>query len=72
MSGIAFMCQIMVGLAGPKNGSPAGTTKLGIPVQALQVKIVPKGASAPGSTFDSYFETYRYMGISDPRHISKG
>lgn len=45
-----------------KNGSPAGTTKLGIPVQALQVKIVPAGASAPGFTSDSYFETYRYMG----------
>ena len=49
-----------------KNGSPAGTTKLGIPVQALQVKIVPKGASAPGSTFDSCFETYRYMGYQTP------
>lgn len=51
-----------------KNGSPAGTTKLGIPVQALQVKIVPKGASAPGSTSDSYFETYRYMGYR-PRDL---
>lgn len=61
MSGIASTCQITDGLA-DQNGSPAGTTKLGIPVQALQVKIVPKGASAPGSTSDSYFETYRYMG----------
>ena len=55
-----------------KNGSPAGTTKLGIPVQAsLQVKIAPKGASAPGSTSDSYFETYRYMGYQTPGSYPK-
>lgn len=53
------------------NGSAAGTTKLGIPVQALQVKIVPKGSAAPGSTADSYFETYRYIGYQTPGNYPK-
>ncbi len=31
----------------------------------------PKGASAPGSTSDSYFETYRYMGYQTPGSYPK-
>jgi uncharacterized protein YjdB len=49
-----------------KNGSAAGTTKLGLGVQAVQVKIVAKGSSAPGSTSNSYFEQYRYIGYQNP------
>lgn len=49
-----------------KNGSAAGTTKLSLGVQAVQVKIVAKGSSAPGSTSNSYFEQYRYIGHQNP------
>lgn len=37
-----------------KNGQEAGTTKLGNKLQAIQVKIVPKGAMAPGSNSNYY------------------
>ena len=53
------------------NGSAAGTTKLGIPVQAIQVKVLPKGSSAPGSTANSYFESYRYIGYQTPGNYPK-
>lgn len=53
------------------NGSAAGTSKLGIPVQAVQVTILPKGAAAPGSTGNSYFETYRYIGYQTPGNYPK-
>lgn len=55
-----------------KNGDPAGSTGASKTVEAYQVKLVPKGASAPGSTENScvgknYFldsMTQRAMGYS--------
>ncbi len=38
------------------NGNPAGRTKFGDSVTGLQVKTVPKGSAAPGSTKDAYAE----------------
>ena len=37
-----------------KNGQEAGTTKLGNKLQAIQVKIVPKGTAAPGANSNYY------------------
>ena len=39
-----------------KNGEMAGTTECGIPLEAFQIAIVPKGASAPGSTSRAYWD----------------
>ena len=36
------------------NGRNAGTSTLGLPIEAYQVTMVPKGAAAPGSTSDAY------------------
>lgn len=41
------------------NGQAAGTEGIGYRVESLQIKIVPKGSSAPGST-SGYFRTERY------------
>ena len=45
-----------------KNGQAAGTTKCNYKLQAIQIKIVPKGAAAPGINSNYYKETkYRKM-----------
>ena len=40
-----------------KNGQEAGTTKCSYKLQAIQVKIVPKGTAAPGSNSNYYKDT---------------
>ena len=40
-----------------KNGQAAGTTKCSYKLQAIQIKIVPKGTTAPGSNSNYYKDT---------------
>lgn len=40
-----------------KNGQAAGTTKCSYKLQAIQIKIVPKGTAAPGSNSNYYKDT---------------
>ena len=40
-----------------KNGQAAGTTKCSYKLQAIQIKIVPKGTNAPGSNSNYYKDT---------------
>ena len=42
-----------------KNGEAAGTNHAGLRLEAYQVKLVPKGAAAPGSTEDHYVNKAR-------------
>lgn len=43
-------CQDFGWLDWTSNGQPAGTSRIGCRVESVQVKIVPKGAAAPGPT----------------------
>ena len=49
-----------------KNGADAGTTKLNLQVEAVQVTVTGKGAAAPGSTANAYFEKPIYIGWQNP------
>lgn len=49
-------CQRLGWLGWAKNGAKAGTAGYGYRMEALQIKIVPKGSSAPGSTANCYYD----------------
>ncbi len=49
-------CQDFGWLDWALNGQPSGTSKIGYRVESVQVKIVPKGAGAPGPTGRPYTE----------------
>ena len=50
-----------------KNGAPSGTTGLNMNVEAYQVKIVAKGAPAPGSTARSFSDKDGFLGMPADR-----
>ena len=49
-----------------KNGAAAGTENFGFRMEAFQVVLVPKGASAPGSTGNSFINLYRDIDPTKP------
>ena len=46
------------------NGSPAGTTGKAYSVQAVQIKLMPKGQQAPGKTTTSYVGAYETLSLT--------
>ncbi|MDD8048051.1 MAG: glucosaminidase domain-containing protein [Thomasclavelia sp.] len=60
-----------------KNGASAGTTSFGLSAEAIEVKLVSKGASAPGSTDNSYYSndinySTHVSGIGWQSNVSNG
>ncbi|MDR1801245.1 MAG: N-acetylmuramoyl-L-alanine amidase [Lachnospiraceae bacterium] len=53
------------------NGQNAGTTKLSLPIQGIQIKLVPKGAAAPGANSNYYRDSYKVI-VIDPGHTGAG
>lgn len=49
-------CQRVGWLDWAKNGAKAGTAGYGYRMEAMQIKIVPKGSKAPGSTANCYYD----------------
>jgi lipoprotein-anchoring transpeptidase ErfK/SrfK len=47
-----------------KNGASSGTTGLSKNLEAYRVKLVPKGAAAPGSTAKSYSDKNGFLGVN--------
>lgn len=47
-----------------KNGANSGSTGLSKNIEAYRVKIVPKGASAPGSTANSFSDQNGFLGLA--------
>lgn len=45
-----------------RDGSSAGTTGLGLPAEAFEITLVPKGNAAPGSTTMSFVDQNSYYG----------
>lgn len=45
-----------------RDGSSAGTTGLGLPAEAFEITLVPKGNAAPGSTAMSFVDQNSYYG----------
>lgn len=50
-----------------KNGAPSGTTGLNMNVEAYQIKVVAKGAPAPGTTAKSYSDSDGFLGMPPDR-----
>lgn len=50
-----------------KNGAPSGTTGLNMNVEAYQIKVVAKGAPAPGATARSFSDADGFLGMPPDR-----
>ena len=50
-----------------KNGAASGTTGLNMNVEAYQVKVVAKGAPAPGATANSFSDSDGFLGMPPDR-----
>lgn len=50
-----------------KNGAPSGTTGLNMNVEAYQIKVVAKGAPAPGATARSFSDVDGFLGMPPDR-----
>jgi uncharacterized protein YjdB len=52
-----------------ENGASAGTKGFSLPVEGVQIKLVYKGMSAPGSTADAYLDRSKmHIIVLDPGH----
>ena len=49
-------CQNVGWTGWAKNGNPSGTAGYSYRMEAVQIRLVPKGGAAPGSTARSFYQ----------------